>query len=349
MKLFSAQAVARDLTVDFHIGTHKTGTTTIQEFLRLNKQRLRRERIVQVLDDTAVTDTRAQRAAHKIAETLWQGSRSPNWDRLRANVAGLRRDMPVLLSSEQMFRHLTSAKTAPRRQVLFDSIKAALGERVRFILYVRNFGDYFNSLVSERIIATTESRPIPEILGVLSHLAEIQQTAEHLQAAFGPDSVRLHSFDAAVRGEGGLLAHFARDLGWNDPDALEQPNARLHAMPPAQVLAAKYFLNGLGMQEALYVRLRRQIPQLVLRHGKSAPFRVISDGMVDSAIELGRRLNPDLGRFGDLPEALLYSDQAKSKPYVDLTGLPAERVQSALAEFYQLSTLENVKQLKIFD
>lgn len=347
MKLFPFRSTSADRAVEFHIGTHKTGTTTIQEFLRINKARLRQAGLARVFDDTAVTDTREQRAAHKICEALAAGEKSPNWERLRAAAADLRADMPVLLSSEVMFRHLSAARTEGRRRSLSDNIRATLGERVRFTLYVRNFGDYFNSLVSERIIATTESRPFAEVVKGLGHLAAIQDVAEHLEADFGPGSVRIHSFDAATRSEGGLLAHFARGFGWTAEAGLEEPGGRLHAMPPPATLAAKYVLNGLDLAPEIYARLRRQIPKITLAHGKGKPFRVISDEMIDEAIAMGRRLNPGIGRFGDIPEDLLYSDQAKAKPYVDLAGLPPERKMAALAEFYQLSTLGDVKRLKV--
>lgn len=70
MKLFPFRSTSADRAVEFHIGTHKTGTTTIQEFLRINKARLRQAGLARVFDDTAVTDTREQRAAHKICEIL---------------------------------------------------------------------------------------------------------------------------------------------------------------------------------------------------------------------------------------------------------------------------------------
>lgn len=347
MKFFSQRAAAQDLTVEFHAGTHKTGTTTIQEFLRANKARLARSGLAQVIDDTAVTATREQRAAHKIAELIAVGPSAPAWEQLRAAVAAARPETPVLLSSEVLFRHLSAARTPERRRALADNLRAAFGPRVRFTFYVRNFGDYYNSLVSERIIATTESRPIAEVVTALGHLAEVQRVAEDLEAAFGPGAARVHSFDLAVRSEGGLLAHFARGFGWGPEAGLEEPGGRLHAMPPPRTLAAKYFMNGLGLEPELYARLRRQIPKVTLAQGKVPAFRVISDEMIDAAIAMGRRLNPGLGRFGDIPEDLLYSDQAKAKPYVDVARLPREETLAGLAEFYQIASLAKGQKLKV--
>ena len=76
-------------------------------------------------------------------------------------------------------------------------------------MYVRNMGEFFNSLVSERIVATSESRPIQDIVKFMYHLANFQSVIDHLQAEFGLESVDVYSFDPAVKESGGLISHFA--------------------------------------------------------------------------------------------------------------------------------------------
>lgn len=330
--------------VVFHIGTHKTGTTTIQEFLRQNKPGLLERGVARVVDDVLLTKTGEQRAAHRIAEALSLAERSPDWETLTAGVAAAPRDLPLVVSSERIFRYLAAAKTPERRARVTDALRTVFGDDATFVLYVRNFGDYFNSLVSERIIATTEARPVAEIVASLFHLAEISAVTAHLRAVFGAGSVRLHAFDAAARGEGGLLGQFARSMGWA-ADGLVFPEARLHAMPPANVLAMKYRINGRGVDATLYPILRRQISKITALHRGGGPFRLIDDALVDRIVAECRARNPELET---LDPGVLFSDKVKAKPYVNLDAPQDEPLFDSLLEFYQLSALGDAKRVRLF-
>ena len=297
-----------------------------------------------------LTQTGEQRAAHRIAEVLSLAERSPDWEALTVRVAALPRDLPLVISSERFFRYLSAAKTAERRTQFTDALRQVFGDEATFVLYVRNFGDYFNSLVSERIIATTEARPVAEIVAALRHYADISTVMAHLEAAFGSGSVQLQVFDLAIREEGGLLGQFARSLGWTDAAALVAPSRRLHSMPPASVLAMKYRINGLGIDDKIYPILRKQISKITSMHGNSAQFRLIDDALIDQIIATCGSCNPNLVNLVAAGAAeVLLSDKVKAKPYIDVRAPVDAGLFNSLLEFYQLSALRDATRVRLFN
>lgn len=342
-----AGANGAERAVWFHAGTHKTGTTAIQQFLRQNRDRLAEQGIARVLTDEILTPDSPQRAAHRIAETIQQGPTAPRWDTVAAAVAAVPADMPLLLSSERLFRYLAGAKTEAARQTIIDTLRTLFGPRITIVLYVRNFGDYFNSLVAERIVGTSDARPIPGILRALFTLADIGPVVAHLRSALGPDAVCIRSFDRAARAEGGLLRDFIEGaLGQKMPGDLRHPAGPVHGTPPPDVLALKYQLNMLGLDASLYPVLRGQAARIARRRKGGGAFRVIDDALVDLAIAEGRRRNPGIAEWSGIPEETLFSPRVKDRPVVDLAGFSRAEIFPALVEFYQLAALEDGKRFK---
>lgn len=343
-----AQTTGVDREVYFHAGTHKTGTTAIQQFLRQNQSGLVEQEIVRVLNDEILTPDSPQRAAHRIAETIMQGPKSPRWDTVADAVAAIPADMPLLLSSERLFRYLAGAGTEVARRATIDNLCTLFGPRITIVLYVRNFGDYFNSLVAERIVATSDARPIREMLRVLFTLADIEPVVAHLRSILGPDGVRIRSFDHAIRAEGGLLRDFLEGaIGRVMPGDLRQPAGLVHGTPPSDVLALKYQLNALGLDASLYPVLRRQAARITRRRKGSGAFRVLDDSLVDLAIAEGRQRNPGIADWSGIPEEILFSPRVRDRPFVDLAGFSRAETFPALVEFYQMASLEDSKRVKL--
>lgn len=332
-----------------HIGTHKTGTTSIQEFLKQNKEFLGRHNIASVVDDGILINSDKQRAAHRIADVLVLGSRAKKWSQLKEYIISLQSKPPIILSSERFFRYYSAAKSEEDQSFISSNIKAIMGQNVRFILYVRNISEYYNSLVSERIIATSECRPIRDIVNAMYHLAEIQSVVEHLEAEFGKQSVDVYSFDTAVKEPGGLLAHFARGVGWGHRDDIQYSQDRLHSMPPAHFLALKYRMNSLDLTKKIYRLSRRQIARVATKHRESRSFRIIDDDVIDSTIDIARQLNQLLSSRIGVSEDVLFSPKVKNKDYVDISRFDPNQMLYALLELYQVSSLADIKNLKVFE
>ena len=127
-----------------HIGTHKTGTTTIQDVLTRDPT---------VLATHGIYVPRAGRFGaagghHNLEEEL---NRSPNFDPSHGDLASLAREIAgcnaptVVISSENLEHLFTRPEALERlRQTLDDA-----GFRTRVVVYLRNRYDYARSLYLE--------------------------------------------------------------------------------------------------------------------------------------------------------------------------------------------------------
>ena len=119
-------------------------------------------------------------------------------------------------------------------------------------------------------------------------------------------------------------------------------------MPPAHFLALKYRMNSLGMTKRIYRLTRRRIARIAARHQESRSFRIVDDEVIDSVIDKGRQLNRLMTTRFEISEDVLFSPIAKNKDYVDISKLDPDQMLYALLELYQVSSLTDIKHVKVF-
>ena len=129
-----------------HIGTHKTGTTSIQFFLTEQRERLRNCGILVPHAGTGIADAPA--GHHNIAYELCN---HPSYDAKLAGVAGLIKELrestepAAVISSENLqFLH-----TLPEQLVDLDQTLDSIGYDRTYMVFFRNIEDYFISLYSQ--------------------------------------------------------------------------------------------------------------------------------------------------------------------------------------------------------
>lgn len=134
-----------------HIGLHKTGSTTMQQMVLRNVERLALSGIY--VPETATQ--RYRRIHHELAQELNRLPTVPmtNFARLRAELRARGLPARVLLSSEDFCRRIHRQETRERLQAFFDS----LGYRLRVIAYLRPQDRGFNSTYSQHVRALTLS------------------------------------------------------------------------------------------------------------------------------------------------------------------------------------------------
>jgi len=126
-----------------HIGTHKTGTTSIQFFLHENRGRLKAAGILVPRSGTGVIDSPAghQNLAYELCD-------SPDFDRSLGRTANLLEELrqsqePVAVISSENFQFLHRFPDKLRK---LNQDLDALGYDRTYVVYFRNTRDYFASL-----------------------------------------------------------------------------------------------------------------------------------------------------------------------------------------------------------
>ncbi len=137
-----------------HIGTHKTGTTSIQFFLIEQRDRLREGGIFVPRAGTGILD--APNGHHNIAYDLCGDS---NHDRGLTGAVDLIAELrdstaPTAVISSENLQFLHAFPETLRK---FDQDLAAIGYDRTYLVYFRNQDDYFTSLYSQ--LAVTQRLP----------------------------------------------------------------------------------------------------------------------------------------------------------------------------------------------
>lgn len=204
-----------------HVGTHKTGTTSIQFFLTEEREMLRRCGIFVPHAGTGIAEAPA--GHHNIAYEL---SGHPGYDAGLAGVAALLDELRdadekvAVISSENMqFLH-----RSPERLLGFDRALDAVGYDRTYVVFFRNAGDYFLSLYSQLKITGRlpegDFRSLQEQVTAQGFLVDrIGRYFEFDHAWFGraweavvgPHIVRF-DYDAVAQ-EGGVLPAFLGAIG----------------------------------------------------------------------------------------------------------------------------------------
>lgn len=204
-------------TLFVHIGTHKTGTTSIQHFLRTHASSLRE---CGIFVPTAGTLSRVS-GHHNIA---WQVRNDP---RYRAGAGGIdeliaelqRSQARTAVISSEDFEYLSQY---PRELKAFDERLEAAGFATRYLVYFRDGAGYARSLFCELESAkawadydafrrSIRDQGFVRINADWHYEFRYELFVEKWQAIVGP-KIHRYDYDEAVRGSG-LLPSLLMTIG----------------------------------------------------------------------------------------------------------------------------------------
>jgi hypothetical protein len=204
-------------TLFVHIGTHKTGTTSIQNFLRSHATRLRGCGVFVPKSGTV----NANSGHHNIAWEVRKDSRySRQIDGIDSLVAELRAssESTAVISSED-FEYLVQY---PRELKAFDERIEAAGFSTKYIVYFRDRDSYARSLFCELELAgfvedfdkfreSIENLGYVRVNGDLYYEFRWDSFIKNWENILGP-KIHAYSYDDAVHGIG-LLPSFLAMVG----------------------------------------------------------------------------------------------------------------------------------------
>jgi hypothetical protein len=245
-----------------HIGTEKTGTTTLQEFLHRNRERLRKQGVL-------FTQSAGKRNNQQIAVAAYSPDRRDdatirlgidNVKVLRAHQTRVIDDLAgeiashdgdrVLVSSE----HLQSRLRNPEEIRGLEDILSSLGLReIEIIVYLRDPREVCRSLYASAIAmgSTMRQPPAPET-PYFEIICNHRRTLENWAAVFGADVVRPRLYEQGSWVGGSLIEDFCLAAGIEFDDEFVVPPARNES------------LSHLGLE--VLRRINAQIPRISKGH-----------------------------------------------------------------------------------
>ena len=196
-------------TIWLHIGSPKTGTTSLQQFLQVNEARLR--------DEAGLNYMQAGRshvAHNEIAANARIGTTAPLFDAILAE-ADAQPDAQHVLSSEMLFNpHVARKLTA--------AIPAAMRGRTKLICYIRRHDAYLEALYKQFLKNGRIPPDREAFLAKAPKLIRYWDVIDGYGQVLGPENVVLRPFSPTHLAGGDMVQDFTDQLGLDLPEDLDR-------------------------------------------------------------------------------------------------------------------------------
>lgn len=224
-------------TAFIHIGTEKTGTTTIQDFLYRNASALGAA-------GYGVLSTMGGRNHTRLAAYAMADRASANSLHLRYRIdspearaefdAGVEADLAKAVAAAPDARHLLASSEHLQSRLHttqeLEKLKALFAPHVqtcKIVVYLRRQDEMAVSLYSTRVKAGNPARSSILPAGANTPLIyDYAALLDRLVAVFGEDNVIVRLFDRGQLKDGDLIADYADAIGLDTLAGLERPEAR---------------------------------------------------------------------------------------------------------------------------
>ncbi len=219
------------MTIFFHIGSTKTGTTSIQQFLATNRLLLRKHgyRYPRFLGKQSHQKLAVY--AHDLRQhdaALRLGVKSP--ETLAAFRRELERDVKermggetdhIILSSE----HCSAILNSPHQIARLKPLLEPLGHDIKLIFYARQQADFFASEYSTNIVKGRTTKMHYPGEGNLSRNFNYFSILSRWESVFGQEPIIARIFDRKQMAGGNVIHDFCQTVGLDQSfvEAAEQP------------------------------------------------------------------------------------------------------------------------------
>jgi hypothetical protein len=269
-----------------HIGTHKTGTTSVQRFLNSNREQLRRQGLV--YPNTSISGFKRHYAHHQIAHAMAQPPDAGRPDAgtpddARRFFDAVRDDLAAgeagVISAEAMYRHVLPPPPGVEDTRAFDGGARTKGDPLRYIRTVRDcIGDFdvtilvmlrrqdlfMESLYAESVMSSNYQADIDEFIRQRGWLADYYERLRMWEDVFGTGSISMRVFEPRSFGMP-LERYFVEWLGGTWNSALK-PAMRYNVTVPRSLVEYKRALNGRQPRSVL-AQYRRWLEDLASATG----------------------------------------------------------------------------------
>lgn len=238
-----------------HIGTHKTGTSALQKFLHINRNRLLEQ------EGIYYASRSGSKNANFLAKELVAGNYSMVRDffadgLLKAEAAGAR----IMLISAESFYVMAAFYLLLKGKPCGDSWEA---ERqavellqstipknldIQVVCYFRRPDQFLESIYNQIIKATRYSGSIDEFLEVMKPALDYAKQIQLWQQVFGQENCKVYGYENA--GQDIVSDFLLKTLGVDDFGDYEKKELRLNSRLSRDVLEFKRILNKIPASRA---------------------------------------------------------------------------------------------------
>jgi len=246
-------------TVYLHIGTHKTGTTSIQRFLARADDALDRQGILYPETGRPETSCSDQYGHHKLYWSM-VGKRGISgdqvWSELKEEVAQ-HPEHSIVLSAEGF----SVIKERKVRQVLeYINVRP-----LHVVVYIRHPVQLLKSAYKQRIKSGTYRNTFVRFVRQMSHLCDYLGLVSRWEQSDGVESVNIRIFDK-VKKNPGLEASFADTVGIDFEKVRAFVDSPANTSPPDDRVQVVRWINAAetlgkegGVWQALTSRARSNV------------------------------------------------------------------------------------------
>jgi hypothetical protein len=251
-----------------HIGQTKTGSTSLQRFLHVNRAALAERGVLYAPGAAGEPADEASPLAphnHRHLFTALQEARggldaaAPAWQ-AAARAIG-EHPAPVAVISSELLWHLFVGRPALRRQALQWLARALAPFDVRIVCYLRPQDSWAEAMYNQLVksgqtkaatLSFTEYLARPQTLGLMDYAQVIEPWAE----AFGPGALIVRAFERANLVAGDVIDDFMALVGQDDLQGLVRlPDAQQRlSWPVCELLTAFNRHPGLKPQRDDFLR-----------------------------------------------------------------------------------------------
>lgn len=190
-----------------HIGTHKTGTTSLQHFLGTNKAAMLEQGIL--VPDSGKPDMKRESGNHRLAWSLLRKNGVDNfddWNSLKQEM--LQAPGAKTVISAEGFCLLEDPGIRYLRKLLE-------GNEVYIIVYFRKYKDYLKSVYSTQIRnKDTETRKFSAYIMENTQKIDYNRLLEVLGRNFGYERLIVRLYDEVIA-SGGIIRDFTKIIGFD--------------------------------------------------------------------------------------------------------------------------------------
>ena len=251
-----------------HIGTHKTGTTALQNFFAINQAPLKRKGI-----DYPDVDNLQKEVHRRLVLTFYPNNMTPYCQTIPnvkdsleewRMVLDLAEEKKILISTEQFF-------TCPP-EIISKIREITASHHVKIICYIRRQDELEESWYNQSIKGFRSSNSLPMAMGEY----DTQKHFSDWENIFGPESILVRPYEKKHFYKGSLFSDFLHhvfDIELSDEFTLppKEENTRLHRI----ALEYQRLINCLSMtdeQKNKFNRPMRDVSEELFKEGyKSCP------------------------------------------------------------------------------
>lgn len=250
----------------WHVGPQKTGTTSFQQLLRLNKDVLR-PYLTSVVHSHGTK--RATRAAISVQHQPTDDTRSALADQVAALIDAWQSSptpSPVLIVSDEQFLGMRLFDDGPDIFSASHMMLPLLAEcsamfSPSFVLYQRDMQKWLTSAYQQSVKQAVETRTISEWMEAVPFSSDWEQIKPAIITSTNAP-VRFYNFDEEAKSNDPLGASILRDADVpNDVIAdLERPG-RLNESLPSGAIAFMREMNAVPMNPRIRGAIRKNVVQ----------------------------------------------------------------------------------------